>query len=192
MAANKPEVRYTTETTLGLDEYKKYVRTMQGSQLKNNIIAVAACIWLIAAGAFNIYNAKTVLGVFMIVVGVGAPILVRVGANNQSERDFEKIREAGGAHFRVRFFGWHDQHQSVRTDTEMAVRDGTSQGCQVGLGKDLRRGLLETVYTDIVIPQTMHFDERKGCHLSFVALIHAATKSKNNGCGCKTVELYSG
>ena len=96
MAANKPEVRYTTETTLGLDEYKKYVRTMQGSQLKNNIIAAVACIWLIAAGAFNIYNAKTVLGVFMIVVGVGAPILVRVGANNQSERDFEKIREAGG------------------------------------------------------------------------------------------------
>ena len=89
MAANKPEVRYTTETTLGLDEYKKYVRTMQGSQLKNNIIAAVACIWLIAAGAFNIYNAKTVLGVFMIVVGVGAPILVRVGANNQSERDFE-------------------------------------------------------------------------------------------------------
>ena len=120
MAANKPEVRYTTETTLGLDEYKKYVRTMQGSQLKNNIIAAVACIWLIAAGAFNIYNAKTVLGVFMIVVGVGAPILVRVGANNQSERDFEKIREAGGAYFRVRFY---DDHFETQNDTSHGVHE---------------------------------------------------------------------
>lgn len=120
MDARKQEVRYTTETTLGLDEYKKYVRTMQGSQLKNNIIAAAACIWLIVAGIFNIYHAKTMLGVFMIVVGVGAPILVWVGANNQSERNFEKIKEAGGAHFRVRFY---DDHFETQNDTSHGVHE---------------------------------------------------------------------
>jgi hypothetical protein len=72
------------------------------------------------AGIFNIYQAKTMLGVFMIVVGVGAPILVRFGANNQSERDFEKIKEAGGAHFRVRFY---DDHFETQNDTSHGVHE---------------------------------------------------------------------
>ena len=35
MANTDSEVRYTTHTELGLEEYKKYVRAMQGSQTKN-------------------------------------------------------------------------------------------------------------------------------------------------------------
>ena len=48
-----------------------------------------------------------------------------------------------------------------------------------------RSGLRETVYIDIVVSQPVHLDKSK-------VHIHAAIKSKNKGCGCKTVELYSG
>lgn len=120
MADSKSEVRFMTETSLDLAEYKKYVKTMQGSQLKNNIIAIAACIWLLGAGAYNIYNGRTILGLFMIIVGVGAPILVRVGAANQTQRDFDKIMEAGGGNFRVRFY---DDRFETQNDTSHGVHE---------------------------------------------------------------------
>ena len=106
--------KYMTETAYDITEYKKYVRTMQGSQVKNNVIAGLACVWLLLAGAYNIYGGKTMLGIFMIIVGIGAPILVRVGATNQTARDFVKIEEAGGNRFRVRFY---EDHFETQNDT---------------------------------------------------------------------------
>lgn len=120
MESTKSGVKYTTETDLSLDEYKKYVRKMQGSQLKNNIMAIIACIWLIAAGAYNIYNGKTILGAFMLIVGIGAPILVKVGSNNQTERDYARIKEAGGNRFRVRFY---DDRFETQNDTSHGVHE---------------------------------------------------------------------
>ena len=120
MADSKSDVKFMTQTILDLAEYNKYVKAMQGSQLKNIAIAVAACIWLLAAGAYNISKGSTILGIFMIVVGIGAPILVRVGANNQTERDFEKIREAGGANFRVRFY---EDRFETQNDTSHGVHE---------------------------------------------------------------------
>ena len=69
------EPKYMTKTSFDLNDYRKYVRTMQGSQLKNNIVALAVFAWLVAAGIYNIYHGKTALGVFMLVVGVAAPLL---------------------------------------------------------------------------------------------------------------------
>ena len=114
------EPKYMTKTSFDLNDYRKYVRTMQGSQLKNNIVAIAVFIWLIAAGIFNIYHGKTALGVFMLVVGVAAPLLVRFGANNQIERDFEKIREAGGTHFKVSFY---EDRLETQNDTLHGVHE---------------------------------------------------------------------
>ena len=100
----KTGAKFTTRTSLGLQEYKNYIRAMQGSQTKNTIISALLCAWLILAGAYNIYRGNMVLGIFMIVVGVAAPLMVRVGASSQSERDYEKIREAGGTEFTVNFY----------------------------------------------------------------------------------------
>lgn len=108
------EPRYTTETNYDITEYRKYVKTLQGSQTRNNIIAIVACLWLLAAGIYNVYGGRTMLGIFMIVVGIGAPVLVRVGASNQTARDFVKIEEAGGNRFRVRFY---DDHFETQNDT---------------------------------------------------------------------------
>ena len=44
------EPKYMTKTSFDLNDYRKYVRTMQGSQLKNNIVALAVFAWLVAAG----------------------------------------------------------------------------------------------------------------------------------------------
>lgn len=120
MEGTGSEVKYTTTTSLDLEEYRKYVKTMQGNQLKNNVIAIVACIWLLAAGAFNVYNGRTILGFFMIVVGIGAPILVRVGAANQTVRDFDKIMEAGGGNFRVRFY---EDRFETQNDTSHGVHE---------------------------------------------------------------------
>ncbi len=120
MANTDSEVRYTTQTDLGLEEYKRYVRVMQGSQTKNNAIVIVACAWLILAGAYNIYQGRTVLGIFMIFVGIAAPILVRVGANNQMERDYKKIEDAGGTQFRVRFY---DDHFETQNDTSHGTHE---------------------------------------------------------------------
>ena len=104
MAETGSEVRFTTHTSLGLQEYKNYVRAMQGDQTKNNIIAILLCAWLILAGIYNVYKGNTVLGIFMIVVGVAAPLMVRFGANSQSERNYKKIEDAGGTDFTVNFY----------------------------------------------------------------------------------------
>ena len=114
------EPKYMTKTSFDLNDYRKYVRTMQGSQLKNNIVALAVFAWLVAAGIYNIYHGKTALGVFMLVVGVAAPLLVRFGANNQIERDFEKIKEAGGTHFSVRFY---EDRLETQNDTLHCVHE---------------------------------------------------------------------
>ena len=106
------EPRYMTETGYDIVEYKKYVQTLQGSQTRNNLIAALASLWLLAAGAYSIYGGRTMLGIFMIVVGIGAPVLVRVGAANQTERDFVKIEEAGGNRFRIRFYDDHFETQN--------------------------------------------------------------------------------
>ena len=114
------EPKYTTETSFDLAEYKKYVRKMQGSQFKNNLVALIAFAWLIAAGIFNIYNGKTILGVFMLVVGIAAPLMVRYGSNNQMERDFKKIREAGGTRYNVRFY---EDRLETQNDTLHGVHE---------------------------------------------------------------------
>ena len=120
MVNTDSEVRYTTQTELGLEEYKRYVRAMQGSQTKNNAIAVVGCAWLILAGAYNIFQGRMVLGIFMIVVGIAAPILVRVGANNQMERDYKKIEDAGGTQFSVRYY---EDHFETQNDTAHGVHE---------------------------------------------------------------------
>ena len=120
MANTDSEVRYTTQTELGLEEYKRYVRAMQGSQTKNNAIALVACAWLVLAGAYNIYLNNMVLGIFMIFVGIAAPILVRVGANNQMERDYKKIEDAGGTQFSVRFY---DDRFETQNETSHGVHE---------------------------------------------------------------------
>ena len=120
MANTDSEVRYTTHTELGLEEYKKYVRAMQGSQTKNNIIAGVACLWLLLAGAYNIYQGKTVLGIFMIVVSIAAPLLVRFGANSQAERDYKKIEDAVGTQFQVFFY---DDRFETKNDTSHGVHE---------------------------------------------------------------------
>ena len=103
MVNTDSEVRYTTQTELGLEEYKRYVRAMQGSQTKNNAIALVACAWLVLAGAYNT-----------------APILVRVGANNQMERDYKKIEDAGGTQFSVRFY---DDRFETQNETSHGVHE---------------------------------------------------------------------
>lgn len=113
-------IKFTTETNLDLSDYRKYVRTMQGSQTKNNIASIAVCVFLVIAGIYNVSSAKTMLGIFMIVVAVAAPILVRVGAGNQIQRDFDKLSEAGGTHFHVRFY---EDRFETQNDTSHGVHE---------------------------------------------------------------------
>ena len=113
-------IKFTTETNLDLSDYRKYVKTMQGSQVKNNTISIAVCAFLVIMGIYNVYSAKTMLGIFMIVVGIAAPILVRVGAGNQIERDFDKLSEAGGTHFHVRFY---EDRFEAQNDTSHGVHE---------------------------------------------------------------------
>ena len=120
MAETDSGLKYSTHTSLGLQEYKNYVRAMQGDQTRNNIISALLCIWLILAGIYNIYRGSMVLGIFMIIVGAAAPLLVRVGANNQSERNFKKIRDAGGTDFTVNFYG--DRFETI-SETSHGVHD---------------------------------------------------------------------
>ena len=76
--------------------------------------------FLVIMGIYNVYSAKTMLGIFMIVVGIAAPILVRVGAGNQIERDFDKLSEAGGTHFHVRFY---EDRFEAQNDTSHGVHE---------------------------------------------------------------------
>ena len=120
MADNNAQPLFTVHTDLELSEYKKYVRAMQGSQLKSSIIAVIVCLWLLAAGVYNIYSGKTVLGFFMAFVAIVAPILVRVTANNQTERDYKHICEAGGNSFEVNFY---EDHFETKNSTSHGVHE---------------------------------------------------------------------
>ena len=120
MADNNVQPLFTTHTDLDLSEYRKYVRAMQGSQLKSSITAIFVCVWLLGAGIYNIYRGKNVLGLFMAIVAVVAPILVRVAANNQTERDYAKICEAGGNAFEVSFY---EDRFETRNSTSHGVHE---------------------------------------------------------------------
>lgn len=100
------EPKFVTRTTLDLEDYKRYIKTMQGSRNRKRQYATTAVVtlWILFVAIMNINGGKVGIGVFIAAVAILWPLFRYYMGNRQFARVFAQIRDSGGSRFDVFFF----------------------------------------------------------------------------------------
>ena len=116
------EPRYTTDTSLELEDFRRYAKTM-GSQPRGLLIALLVLMMLLYYGISNMRSGNTVMGLSMIGVVVLCPLVYMGTSRLQSKKFFERLKASGGNAYTVLFFDDHFETRSKNGQVVYAYQD---------------------------------------------------------------------
>lgn len=117
------EPKYTAETSLELEDFRRYAKIMQESKKRGLLVTVLALLWIAGSGIVNLRNGHGSRGIFMLCVVIICPLIYLFTARRQSRRYYEKLRAEGSTSFTLDFYEDHFTTKGTQRESDYAYKD---------------------------------------------------------------------
>jgi hypothetical protein len=101
------EPKYTVDITLDENDIKRFAKMLQGDQKKGYIFTAVAVLWILYAAIANLRSGKTLIGIAMLIIVIGCPLIYLYTSRRELRKNYERIKAQGGDKFTVLFYDDH-------------------------------------------------------------------------------------